>query len=137
MDKKTKIIILIAFYIISLIDVFLLSKNITINKYKDSKIKIEEDLNKANSKISDIEQRNDELLKFNDKQQKINNELKAENDAMKKDLEKIKSTAQSTKEKLDEVENSTDKTISIIQKLRNNNSILREYFQSTCEIIGE
>ena len=137
MDKKTKIIILIVFYIISLIDMFLLGKNITIKKYKDSKIKIEEDLNKANSKISDIEKRNDELLELNNKQQKINSELKTENMAMKKDLENIKSVTTSTKEKLDEVEQTANESTSTIQKLRNNNSILREYFQSTCEIIGE
>ena len=67
-----KIIILISIIIVSLIIGFFIGKNFTLKKYKDSQIKLEEDLNKATSKMTDIEKRNDELLELNDKQQKIN-----------------------------------------------------------------
>ena len=137
MNKKIKNIILVSIYVVSLIVAFFFGKNITMKKCKDSQIKLEEDLNKATSKMTDIEKRNDDLLELNDRQQKINDELKTENNAMKEDLGNIKSTAKSTKEKLNELEQSVNETTSTIQKLRNNNSILREYFQSTCEIIGE
>ena len=137
-----KVIILVSISVVSLIVVslivgFFIGRNFTLKKCKESEIKLEEDLNKANSKMSDVEKRNDELLKLNNKQQKINDELKTENNAMKEDLGNIKSTAKSTKEKLNELEQSANETTSTTQKLRNNNSILREYFQSTCEIIGE
>jgi len=137
MNKKIKNIILVSIYVVSLILVAFLVKNITMKKCKDSEIKLEEDLNNVQSKMTDVEKRNDELLELNNKQQKINDELKIENNAMKEDLGNIKSTAKSTKEKLNELEQSANETTSTIQKLRNNNSILREYFQSTCEIIGE
>ena len=137
MSKKIKNIILASIYVVSLIVAFFFGKNITMKKCKDSQIKLEEDLNKATSKMTDIEKRNDELLELNDKQQKINDELKTENMAMKKDLENIKSVTTSTKEKLDELEQTTNQSASTIQKLRNNNSVLREHFQSTCEIIEE
>ena len=130
-----KVIILVS--VVSLIVGFFIGRNFTLKKCKESEIKLEEDLNKATSKMSDIEKRNDELLELNDRQQKINDELKIENNAMKEDLGNIKSTAKSTKEKLNELEQSVNETTSTTQKLRINNSILREYFQSTCEIIGE
>ena len=137
MSKKIKNIIFASIYVVSLIVAFFFGENITMKKCKDSEIKLEEDLNKVTSEMSNVEKRNDELLEVNDRQQKINDELKIENNAMKEDLGNIKSTAKSTKEKLNELEQSTNETTSTIQKLRNNNSILREYFQSTCEIIGE
>ena len=137
MSKKIKNIIFISIYVVSIIVAFFLGKNITMEKCKNSEIKLEEDLNKVTSEMSDVEKRNNELLELNDRQQKINDELKTENNAMKEDLGNIKSTAKSTKEKLNELERSANETTSTIQKLRNNNDILRGYFQSTCEIIGE
>ena len=132
-----KIIILVSISVVSLIIGFFIGRNFTLKRCKDSEIKLEKDLNKVTSEMTDIEKRNNDLLELNDIQQKINDELKIENNAMKEDLGNIKSTAKSTKEKLNELEQSVNETTSTIQKLRNNNSILREYFQSTCEIIGE
>lgn len=137
MNTKTKIIILVLIYVVSIIITFFLSKNITMKKCKDSQIKIEEDLNKALSKTSDVEKRNDELLELNEKQQKINDELKNENIAMKSDLNDIKLVQTSTKEKLGEIEKSADESTSTIKLLRDNNSILRQYFQDTSNILGE
>ena len=132
-----KIIILVSISVVSLIIGFFIGRNYILKKCKNSEIKLEEDLNKVTSKMTDIEKRNDELLELNNKQQKINDELRTENMAMKKDLENIKSVTTSTKEKLDEIEQTVDESTSTIQKLRNNNNVLREYFQSTYEIIGE
>lgn len=137
MNTKTKIIILVLIYVVSIIITFFLSENITMKKCKDSQVKIEEDLNKALSKMSDVEKRNDELLELNDKQQKINDELKNENIAMKSDLNDIKLVQTSTKEKLGEIEKSADESTSTIKLLRDNNSILRQYFQDTSNILGE
>lgn len=137
MSKKIKNIIFASIYVVSLIVVAFLVKNITMKKCKDTEIKLEEDLNNVNSKMTDVEKRNNELLELNDKQQKINDELKTENNAMKEDLGNIKSSAKLTKEKLDKIEQCMDETTSTIQTLRNNNAILREYFQSTYKIIGE
>jgi hypothetical protein len=137
MNRKTKIIIFSSIYIISFIFAFFLGKNITMKKCKDSQIKIEEDLQNALSKASVIEKRNNKLLELNDKQCKINEELKNENIAMKSDLNNIKSIQTSTKEKLGELEKSADESTSIIKLLRDNNSILRQYFQDTSDILGE
>ena len=58
MSKKIKNIILVIIYVVSLILVAFLVKNITMKKCKDSEIKLEEDLNKVTSKMSDVEKHN-------------------------------------------------------------------------------
>ena len=98
---------------------------------------LQNDLKIANDKLSDIEQRNEELIQLNEEQKVIINELNLENQNSTKHIESIKEINSSTKEKLNNLESSVDSTMSSINKLKENNKILKEYFNSVTSIMEE
>ena len=98
---------------------------------------LQNDLKIANDKLSDIEQRNEELIQLNEEQKVIINELSLENQNSTKHIESIKEISSSTKEKLNNLESSVDSTMSSINKLKENNKILKEYFNSVTSIMEE
>ena len=71
--KKTIIII------ICILISFSLGYCLNLMTDKNHSMKLEEDLQKAQFKMSDIEKTNDELLRLNGEQQKIIDDLKVEN----------------------------------------------------------
>ena len=98
---------------------------------------LQNDLKIANDKLSDIEQRNEELIQLNEEQKVIINELNLENQNSTKHIESIKEISSSTKEKLNNLEFSADSAMSSINKLKENNKILKEYFNSVTSIMEE
>ena len=98
---------------------------------------LQNDLKIANDKLSDIEQRNEELIQLNEEQKVIINELNLENQNSTKHIESIKEINSSTKEKLNNLESSVDSTMSSINKLKENNKILKEYFNSVLCVMEE
>ena len=98
---------------------------------------LQNDLKIANDKLSDIEQRNEELIQLNEEQKVIINELSLENQNSTKHIESIKEISSSTKEKLNNLKSSADSTMSSINKLKENNKILKEYFNSVTSIMEE
>ena len=98
---------------------------------------LQNDLKIANDKLSDIEQRNEELIQLNEEQKVIINELNLENQNSTKHIESIKEISSSTKEKLNNLKSSVDSAMSSINKLKENNKILKEYFNSVTSIMEE
>ena len=129
--KKTIIII------ICILISFSLGYCLNLMTDKNYSMKLEEDLQKAQFKMSDIEKTNDELLRLNGEQQKIIDDLKVENEMMISDLNNIKSITNETKIKLENINNSIDSSISIIGKLKENQKILQDYILSVSDIMGE
>lgn len=130
LEKQIK---LIAFYIISLFFVFIISRNYYLTKEisnNEVQIKLEEELNIAKSKMNDIEKRNEELIKLNDELDILNKELQIENDGMKEDLDNIKYITDSVKIKLNALDTSSDNSITVIKNLKENQNIFRDYFSS-------
>ena len=84
----------------------------------------------ANDKLTNVEKRNEE-------QKVMINELSLENQNSTKHIESIKEISSSTKEKLNNLESSVDSAISSINKLKENNKILREYFNFVSSITEE
>ena len=98
---------------------------------------LQNDLKIANDKLSNVEQRNEELIQLNEEQKVIINELSLENQNSTKHIESIKEISSSTKEKLNNLESSVDSTMSSINKLKENNKILKEYFNSVLCVMEE
>lgn len=98
---------------------------------------LQNDLKIANDKLSDVEQRNEELIQLNEEQKVIINELSLENQNSTKHIESIKEISSSTKEKLNNLEFSADSAMSSINKLKENNKILKEYFNSVLCVMEE
>ena len=98
---------------------------------------LQNDLKIANDKLSNVEQRNEELIQLNEEQKIIINELSLENQNSTKHIESIKEINSSTKEKLNNLESSADSAMSSINKLKENNKILKEYFNSITSIMEE
>ena len=98
---------------------------------------LQNDLKIANDKLSDVGQRNEKLIQLNEEQKVIINELSLENQNSTKHIESIKEISSSTKEKLNNLESSTDSAMSSINKLKENNKILKEYFNSVTSIMEE
>ena len=98
---------------------------------------LQNDLKIANDKLSNVEQRNEELIQLNEEQKIIINELSLENQNSTKHIESIKEINSSTKEKLNNLESSIDSTMSSINKLKENNKILKEYFNSVLCVMEE
>ena len=98
---------------------------------------LQNDLKIANDKLSNVEQRNEELIQLNEEQKIIINELSLENQNSTKHIESIKEISSSTKEKLNNLESSADSAMSSINKLKENNKILKEYFNSVTSIMEE
>ena len=98
---------------------------------------LQNDLKIANDKLSDVGQRNEKLIQLNEEQKVIINELSLENQNSTKHIESIKEISSSTKEKLNNLESSADSAMSSINKLKENNKILKEYFNSVTSIMEE
>ena len=98
---------------------------------------LQNDLKIANDKLSNVEKRNEELIQLNEEQKIIINELSLENQNSTKHIESIKKISSSTKEKLNNLESSADSAMSSINKLKENNKILKEYFNSVTSIMEE
>ena len=98
---------------------------------------LQNDLKIANDKLSNVEQRNEELIQLNEEQKIIINELSLENQNSTKHMESIKEINFSTKEKLNNLKSSADSAMSSINKLKENNKILKEYFNSVTSIMEE
>lgn len=98
---------------------------------------LQNDLKIANDKLSNVEQRNEELIQLNEEQKVIINELSLENQNSTKHIESIKEISSSTKEKLNNLESSVDSATSSINKLKENNKILKEYFNSILCVMEE
>ena len=98
---------------------------------------LQNDLKIANDKLSNVEQRNEELIQLNEEQKVIINELSLENQNSTKHIESIKEISSSTKEKLNNLKSSADSAMSSINKLKENNKILKEYFNSVTSIMEE
>ena len=98
---------------------------------------LQNDLKITNDKLSDVGQRNEELIQLNEEQKVIINELSLENQNSTKHIESIKEISSSTKEKLNNLESSADSAMSSINKLKENNKILKEYFNSILCIMEE
>ena len=98
---------------------------------------LQNDLKITNDKLSDVEKRNEKLIQLNEGQKVIINELSLENQNSTKHIESIKEISSSTKEKLNNLESSVDSTMSSINKLKENNKILKEYFNSILCVMEE
>ena len=98
---------------------------------------LQNDLKIANDKLSNVEQRNEKLIQLNEEQKVIINELSLENQNSTKHIESIKEISSSTKEKLNNLKSSADSAMSSINKLKENNKILKEYFNSVTSIMEE
>ena len=98
---------------------------------------LQNDLKITNDKLSDVEKRNEKLIQLNEEQKVIINELSLENQNSIKHIESIKEISSSTKEKLNNLESSVDSATSSINKLKENNKILKEYFNSILCVMEE
>lgn len=98
---------------------------------------LQNDLKITNDKLSEVEKRNEKLIQLNEEQKVIINELSLENQNSTKHIESIKEISSSTKEKLSNLESSADSAMSSINKLKENNKILKEYFNSVTSIMEE
>lgn len=98
---------------------------------------LQNDLKITNDKLSDVEKRNEKLIQLNEEQKVIINELSLENQNSTKHIESIKEISSSTKEKLNNLESSADSAMSSINKLKENNKILKEYFNSILCVMEE
>ena len=98
---------------------------------------LQNDLKITNDKLSDVEKRNEKLIQLNEEQKVIINELGLENQNSIKHIESIKEISSSTKEKLNNLESSVDSATSSINKLKENNKILKEYFNSILCVMEE
>ena len=98
---------------------------------------LQNDLKITNDKLSDVGQRNEKLIQLNEEQKVMINELSLENQNSTKHIESIKEISSSTKEKLNNLESSADSAMSSINKLKENNKILKEYFNSVTSIMEE
>ena len=128
-NKIIYICISITFIIIS----FFVGK---FNSKKDIS-QLQNDLKITNDKLSDVGQRNEKLIQLNEEQKVIINELSLENQNSTKHIESIKEISSSTKEKLSNLESSADSAMSSINKLKENNKILKEYFNSILCVMEE
>ena len=98
---------------------------------------MQNDLKITNDKLSEVEKRNEKLIQLNEGQKVIINELSLENQNSTKHIESIKEISSSTKEKLNNLKSSADSAMSSINKLKENNKILKEYFNSILCVMEE
>ena len=130
MKKK---IIYISIFIISILLAFLFGK---LSSKKDTS-QLQNDLKTATDKLTDIEKRNEELIQLTEKQESIINNLEIENQNSTKNIQSIKEINSSTAEKLNKFESSAESTINSLNKLKENNQILREYYNSITSVVEE
>lgn len=129
---KNKIIYIIILLIVAVVSFFL-------GKYdfKKTNLELQNDVKTTIDKMNKIQERNEELTKLNEEQKIIINELSLENQNSTKHIESIKEISSSTKEKLNNLEFSADSAMSSINKLKKNNKILKDYFNSVLCVMEE
>ena len=130
MKKK---IIYISIFIISILLAFLFGKL----SFKKDTSQLQNDLKTATDKLTDIEKRNKELIQLTEKQESIINNLEIENQNSAKNIQSIKEINSLTAEKLNKLESSAESAINSLNKLKENNQILREYYNSIISIMEE
>lgn len=128
---KHKIVYSVIF-IISITIAFLFGKF-----HSKNNIELENNLKIATDKLTEMEKRNEELIRLTDKQELIINNLDVENKNSTKHIELIKEINSSTKKKLNELESSSDSAMTSLNKLKENNKILKEYFNSIVSVTEE
>ena len=98
---------------------------------------LQNDLIIATDKSTNIEKRNEELIKLTETQDIMIKNLERTNETSTSYIQRIKEINSSTIKKLNDLESSTNSTMSSIIKLRENNKILKEYFNSVLSITEE
>lgn len=121
-------VVIIALIIGIIIGKFSSKKDVTELKYE---LKI------ANDKMIEIEKQNEKFTVLIEEQEKIINSLKNENEISAKYIQSIKEVNYSTKEKLEKLDSSKNSVHDSLNKLKENNKILLEHFNSTTSIMEE
>lgn len=121
-------IVIIALIIGIIIGKFSSKKDVTELKYE---LKI------VNDKMIEIEKQNEKFTVLIEEQEKIINSLKNENEISAKYIQSIKEVNYSTKEKLEKLDSSKNSVHDSLNKLKENNKILLEHFNSTTSIMEE
>ena len=130
MKKK---IIYISIVIVSMLFSFFLEKYLSSRTNKE----LENDLKIATDKLANVEKRNEELVQLSEQQKTIIETLEIENQNSTENIRVIKEINISTAEKLNDLESSANSTMSSLNKLKENNQILREYFNSILSVTEE
>lgn len=112
---------------------------IIIGKFSSKKdvTELKYELKIANDKMIEIEKQNEKFTVLIEEQEKIINSLKNENEISAKYIQSIKEVNYSTKEKLEKLDSSKNSVHDSLNKLKENNKILLEHFNSTTSIMEE
>lgn len=112
---------------------------IIIGKFSSKKdvTELKYELKIANNKMIEIEKQNEKFTVLIEEQEKIINSLKNENEISAKYIQSIKEVNYSTKEKLEKLDSSKNSVHDSLNKLKENNKILLEHFNSTTSIMEE
>ena len=137
MNSVKKIVIQIVVFIIALSLSFIFGYCFRGKNTKDSQIKLEQDLERMKEVVSNLNERNEELIKLNDEQSKLCDKLKNEKNEMQENLDGIKKATISTKSKIDELNDKATDASSTIRVLKENQKILREYINEVSKVTGE
>lgn len=129
---KNKIIYIIILLIVGVVSFFLGKHNV-----RKTNLELQNDVKTTTDKMNKIQERNEELTKLVEKQDTIIENLETINESSTSHMQAIKEINSSTAEKLNDLESSANSAMSSIAKLRENNKILREYFNSVSSITEE
>ena len=129
---KTKIIYIIVLLIVGVTSFFLGKHDV-----EKTNLEIQNDVKTTTDKMNKIQERNEELTKLVEKQDAIIENLEIINESSTSHMQAIKDINSSTAEKLNNLESSSNSAMSSITKLRENNKILREHFNSVLFITEE
>ena len=112
---------------------------IIIGKFSSKKdvTELKYELKIANNKMIEIEKQNEKFTVLIEEQEKIINSLKNENEISAKYIQSIKEVNYSTNEKLEKLDSSKNSVHDSLNKLKENNKILLEHFNSTTSIMEE
>ena len=130
MKKK---IIQIVIFIISLLVAFIIGK--FSSKRDNDKLKTE--LNNAINKLTEIEKKNEILIKLTEEQNNLIDYLYDENQNSKNCINSIKEINLSTEEKLNNLNSSNESISSSLNEIKEINRILKEYFNSISSVMEE
>ena len=130
MKKK---IIQIVIFIISLFVAFIIGK--FSSKRDNDKLKTE--LNNAINKLTEIEKKNEILIKLTEEQNNLIDYLHDENQNSKNCINSIKEINLSTEEKLNNLNSSNESISSSLNEIKEINRILKEYFNSISSVMEE
>ena len=126
---KKKIIYIIILLIVGVVSFFLGKHDA-----RKTNLELQNNVKTTTDKMNEIQERNEELIKQVETQDFIIENLKTINESSTSHIQAIKEINSSTAEKLNDLESSANSTMSSITKLRENNKILREHFNSVLYI---